>query len=152
MTTAKQKSPKSFGFRDFKLIELVFGLNPEYKKWEDQAKNWQGTVFEHEIEYESAYDFNEQEKSLRVLLGVKAIAKDAPFHVSVKGFGLFVFEEKPDEEQINQIARINCAAILFPYIREVIADVTRRSGLPTLHLQPVNFVEMYKKQSSKDAP
>lgn len=152
MMTMKPKSPKSFGFRDFKVIELVFGLNPEYKKWGEQSKNWQGTVFEHDIEYEIGHDFNDQEKALRVLLGVKAIAKDAPFNVSVKGIGLFVFEEKPDEEQLNQIARINCAAILFPYIREAIADVTRRSGLPTLHLQPVNFVEMFKKQSSEIAP
>lgn len=149
MSTMKPAKSFNIAFKDFKLVELVFGLNPEYNKWENETKGWQGTVFEHEIEYEISHDFDEQNKVLKVLLGIKAIAKDAPFNVSVKGIGLFVFDEVLDQKQVNQFARVNCAAILFPYIREAIADVTRRSGLPTLHLQPVNFVNLYKAQIEK---
>lgn len=151
MTTTKSNMFKKFAFKDFRIVELMFSLNPEYKKWENEAKGWQGTVFEHDIEYETAHNFNAADKSLRVILGVKAIAKDAPFNVSLKGLGLFSFEEAPDNEELDRIARINCAAILFPYIRETIADVTRRSGLPTLHLQPMNFVDMYNKQHSDNS-
>lgn len=130
-------------FRDFKIIELSFSLNPAYKGWDNEAKNWQGVTFEHDVEYELAHNFNAPDKALRVFLAIKAIAKDAPFNVSVKGIGLFFVSEIPEQEKINIFARINCAAIVFPYLRETIADVTRRAGFPILHLQPVNFVKMY---------
>lgn len=142
-------------FRDFKIRELSFSLNPDYKGWENEAKGWQGVTFEHDVVYELAHEFNEPDKSLRVILAIKAIAKDAPFNVSVQGIGLFVVNETPDPEKLNLFARINCAAILFPYIRETIADVTRRAGLPILHLQPINFVKMYdnfiESQKKKEA-
>ena len=62
----------------------------------------------------------------------------------VEGAGLFEFEEELEEGDIARIAGINCAAILFPYIRETVADLTRRGGFPPLHLAPVNFVEVFK--------
>lgn len=150
MRTEQTNSPlhqiKNFNlsFRDFKIIELSFAINQNYKKWEGEAKGWQGITFEHDIEFEIAFNFNEQEKALSVLLGVNAVAKDAPFNVSIKGIGLFFLDEILEPKQLEIIARINCSAILYPYIREAIADITRRAGFPALHLQPVNFVKMYK--------
>ena len=49
-------------FRDFKIIEISFKLNPDYKGWENEAKGWQGVPFEHDSEFELAHAFNEQEK------------------------------------------------------------------------------------------
>lgn len=133
----------SLSFVGFKILDLSFKLNPDYEGWENESKNWQGTTFEHDIEFEIAHNFNEQEKALRVLLSISAIPKDAPFSISLKGIGLFLVKELPDPQQLDLFARVNCAAIVFPYIRETIADVTRRAGFPTMHLQPVNFAKMY---------
>jgi preprotein translocase subunit SecB len=48
-----------------------------------------------------------------------------------------------------RLARINCAAMIFPFLREAIADVTRRAGMSPLLLPPVNFLELFK---NKPAP
>lgn len=147
MTIAAPPKVFNVSFKDFKLIELNFALNRDYDKWEGAAKGWQGIVFEHGIVIETGYDY--KDKALRLQMTVRATAKDAPFNVSVSGIGLFAFEEAPDMEQLERFARINCAAIVYPYIREAIADVTRRSGMPTLHLQPVNFVKMFAELKDK---
>lgn len=58
--------------------------------------------------------------------------------------GIFLFEgELCDPDVIRRIAEINCASILFPFTREVVAETTRRAGLGPMMLQPVNFVELY---------
>lgn len=144
----------SMSFKDIKIIEISFTLNPDYKFWENEAKGWKGSVFEHEIEIEIAHNINEQEKALRVLLGINVKAINAPFQAFLKSVGVFIFEELPEYEAIEKLAHINCAAIMFPYLRETIADLSRRAGFPTLHLQPVNFARMYtevkvKKENSK---
>jgi preprotein translocase subunit SecB len=45
--------------------------------------------------------------------------------------------------------------VLFPYVREVVSDLTARGGFPPLILSPVNFDAMYQQhlqqQESKAA-
>jgi len=36
--------------------------------------------------------------------------------------------------------------VLFPYVRETIADATLRAGYPPVHLQPINFEALYAQQ------
>ncbi|MDP3298216.1 MAG: protein-export chaperone SecB [Thermodesulfovibrionia bacterium] len=38
---------------------------------------------------------------------------------------------------------------MFPYVRETIADLTRRAGFPPLHLNPINFIQLAEKQEAK---
>jgi preprotein translocase subunit SecB len=80
----------------------------------------------------------------------KEDAGNLPFHFSVTGRGIFSFSKELTEKEIDLFKNINCPAIVFPYIREQVADLTRRSGFPPLHLPPVNFVKMHKEDSKKD--
>ena len=41
---------------------------------------------------------------------------------------------------------IHCPNILFPYIREAIADAVSRAGFPPVHLDPINFEVLYQQQ------
>lgn len=68
--------------------------------------------------------------------------RNNPFEFDVHIFGIFDFDKKPEQKTIDQFKNINCPAILFPYIRETISDIVRRSGLPPIFLPPVNFIEM----------
>ena len=125
----------NFKFLDFRLHDAVFHVNREFKSAENEN-------------IEIATDFNlgheTTEKRVKVFLKVTSDGKKSPFSFVVEGAGLFEFEEEQEEEDIARIASINCAAILFPYIRETVADLTRRAGFPPLHLAPVNFVEAFK--------
>jgi len=129
------KKGLNFKFLDFRLLDTVFHVNREFKPSEGEN-------------IEIATDFNlghkTTDKEVQVFLKVTSDGKKAPFSFIVEGAGFFEFEEVQAEEDVARVASINCAAIIFPYIRETIADLTRRAGFPPLHLAPVNFVEAFK--------
>ena len=132
-----KKSPKYFGmnFKDFRILSLNFSINREFT----------GDVRKITAPYEIgvAKNYNEKEKTLRVFLKVQ-LKKGSPYFIEIEACGLFEFTEFQDRKVIEKVASINCPAIIFPYVRETIADLTRRAGFPPLHLPPVNFVNPVK--------
>lgn len=128
-------------FLNFALLKINFFLNQEYR--EDSAD----TMVSPDISI--SHEFREKEKQLVVILGLRQIKGNIPFRFEVESGGIFQFEDIPEEKLLKQVATINCPAILFPYIRETIADLTRRAGFPPLHLNPINFVQLAKEQEAK---
>jgi preprotein translocase subunit SecB len=47
---------------------------------------------------------------------------------------------------MQPIMGIHCPNMLFPYIRETIADAVMRAGFPPVHLDPINFEVLYQQQ------
>lgn len=45
---------------------------------------------------------------------------------------------------IEQYAREHAPALLVPYVRETIANITTRSALPTLNIGPINVIALAK--------
>jgi len=78
--------------------------------------------------------------------------RNLPFYFEIVLMGDFNLVGKVEESMINQYAAINCPAIIFPYLREILADITRRAGFPPLHLQPVNFMKLNKRLSAQEKP
>lgn len=95
------------------------------------------------------HEFNEEHNELHLLLSVKISSKNLPFSLQVSAEGIFEVEGKINDAIIEQLAFINCPAIIFPYVREAIADVTRRGGFPPVHIPPINFVELAKRIKEK---
>jgi preprotein translocase subunit SecB len=62
--------------------------------------------------------------------------------------GLFNIEQMP-EEALEPFLLINCPALIFPFARRLIADITREGGFPPLLLDPIDFAQLYmsKRQS-----
>jgi len=50
---------------------------------------------------------------------------------------------------IESFANINAPAIIFPFIREHLANLTMKSGIQPVFLPPVNFVELAKRKKEK---
>src|SRR5437763_12982058 len=50
--------------------------------------------------------------------------------------------------EIQPVLAIHCPNVLFPYIRETIADAITRAGFPPVHLDPLNFESLYQQQLS----
>jgi preprotein translocase subunit SecB len=55
------------------------------------------------------------------------------------------------EEAINRMLATTCPNILFPFSREVIADIVTRGGFPQLLLAPVNFEGLYAQKLQEEA-
>ncbi len=80
---------------------------------------------------------------VRVGVEVTAHANDlAAFTLRATMEGLF--EGEQEGLPLDLFASVNAPAILFPYLRETVSNLTARSGHPALLLPTVNFVELVR--------
>ena len=61
--------------------------------------------------------------------------------------GVFHIDGFPEEIIARMVATI-CPNILFPFARELVADLVTRGGFPQLLLAPVNFEALYQQQNA----
>lgn len=138
--TKTSKSPLKLSLDGTKIKELAFeSIKPPSSKPVD-------------FELSIALGFNhfDKEKRLICLIGIKITGDDVPFKLSIKYEGFFSLNRRATKKEIVPYAKVNCNAILFPFVREVIADITRRAGYAPFILEPINFVEIAKQSEKKD--
>jgi preprotein translocase subunit SecB len=83
-----------------------------------------------------------------VVLSMSGTAKreeETVFIVEVVYGGVFTLSGIPDEH-VRPVLLIECPRLLFPFARNILADATRNGGYPPLLLQPVDFVDLYRRQ------
>lgn len=104
-------------------------------------------------------DVNIQVKSEVVDQNVYEVIIEQKCHAKVSGETLFLIEityaglfsiEAP-KENLGPILFVECPRLLFPFVRSIIADVTKDSGFPPLVLSPVNFAGLYLEQIQQPA-
>jgi len=62
--------------------------------------------------------------------------------------GVFRVQNLP-QERLRPFLLIDCPAMLFPFVRRLIADLTREGGYPPLLLDPIDFAALYRRNSEK---
>jgi len=124
-----------FKITSVKQIESHFVLNPNFKPEKDK---------QIEINYGVNISFEKKDKLVKVIVSVISDNKVQPFMFNIATMGLFSFQKMPQRAILERVVHINCASIIFPYIRESVADLTRRAGIPPFHLDPVNFIATYE--------
>ena len=90
---------------------------------------------------------------IEVILELSVEAKQqetTAFLVEVQQAGLFLMRGMT-QEQMAQILGSYCPAQLYPYAREVVADLTGKGGFPQVHLKPVNFEALVEEARRRDA-
>lgn len=109
--------------------ELSVEVNVSAKRLEEQV-------------YESAIEFS-----------AKAEIKDGVlYEIELVYAGLFKLENLP-EDAIEPMLLVNSPMLLFPFVRRIIADITREGGYPPLFLDPIDFAQLYisrKQQGGED--
>lgn len=136
-----QMQHKSFrmSFDGFRLLNLSFSINKGFEQKKGISVN---------PEIALAHHYEQKERAVKVRIKVSLVKGNTPFFFEVESEGKFVFKETPDNVTIKNVSIVNGPAIIFPYVRETIADLTRRAGFPPLHLPPINFVELAKKSKN----
>ncbi len=61
-------------------------------------------------------------------------------------YGAMVALQNIPQENIHPILMVEVPKLLFPFMREQIADMTAKGGFPPLYLAPVSFEQMYVEQ------
>ena len=100
-----------------------------------------------EINLNHKYDY--KKKRIDLLISASIGEGEFPFLLEIEYEGRFVLKKRAPKKDIDPIAKINCPAILFPFLRECVADITRRAGFNPLILPSINFVELAKQKELK---
>jgi preprotein translocase subunit SecB len=64
--------------------------------------------------------------------------------------GLFQIENLP-EQALEPFLLINCPSLLFPFVRRLVADLTREGGFPPLLLDPIDFAALFMQRQQAAA-
>jgi preprotein translocase subunit SecB len=64
--------------------------------------------------------------------------------------GAFRLQNVPPQA-MEPFLLVNCPTLLFPFLRRIVADVTREGGYPPLWLDPVDFGALYVRRQQEIA-
>lgn len=127
------------------LDELSFKINPDFKG------KIQDVNFLHKLE--SKGNFDEKLNILDVYLALSTDDESScedlyPFQFSVVFLGRFHIKGEATKELIKIFSEVNCPAIILPYLRQCLADITMRGGYPPLYFPIINFNNFMKKKNT----
>jgi len=75
--------------------------------------------------------------------------KGAIYHMECTYGGVFVIQSMP-KEALEPFLLVNCPSMLFPFLRRIIADLTREGGFPPLFLDPIDFGALYVNRKQQE--
>lgn len=105
---------------------------------------------------------NDGQDVFEVTLQIKAEATEGPaqpngqasekavFIAELAYCGVFTLNGVP-AESIEPVLLVECPRLLFPYARNILADVTRDGGFPPVLLQPIDFVALWQSRRQGQA-
>lgn len=89
------------------------------------------------------------EVELKIDGGAKA-GDDTLFAFDITYGGIFRIRNIP-EQSIQPLILIECPRILFPFVRQIIADAVRNGGFPPLMIDPIDFAGLYQQRMQAEA-
>jgi len=103
------------------------------------------------IEIKCRASFVEEKRSFRFVQNISCAKGNYPFVFHIEYGAEFILSEVPSDNERNRLCKVNFPAIIFPFIREYIADITRRAGLKPLVIDPQNFAANIEKEQKDSA-
>ena len=97
------------------------------------------------VEVKSRPVGNPQENVYEVDLRIHVEAKrgdETMFLADLVYAGLFEFMNVRDED-VEPLLWIECPRLLFPFSRQLLAEITREGGYPPLLINPIDFTPLY---------
>jgi preprotein translocase subunit SecB len=92
---------------------------------------------------------NLKEETFEVALSLEGEARSDEgvlYNVELVYAGAFVLRNLP-KEAIQPVLFIECPALLFPFVRRLVADLSREGGFPPLLLDPIDFAGLYRRRA-----
>lgn len=89
-----------------------------------------------------------QEPVFEVALALEGEAKSDDgvlYNLELVYAGAFALRNLP-QEAIQPVLFIECPALLFPFARRLVADLTREGGFPPLLLDPIDFGGLFRRR------
>ncbi|WP_421855822.1 protein-export chaperone SecB [Oricola sp.] len=71
------------------------------------------------------------------------------FNVELVYGGVFRIVGFPQEHVLPALF-VECPRLLFPFARQVVAEATRNGGFPPLMIDPIDFLQMFRKRMAEE--
>ena len=87
------------------------------------------------------------EDSYETALRIVATARrddETVFMVELVYAGIFTLQNIPRENH-ELVCLVECPRLIFPFARRIISDAVRDGGFPPLLLEPIDFVDLYRR-------
>lgn len=127
-------------FNNYVVDHLIYRNNPNFNSQQTEI----------EIEPDISVTINKDQETAVVNLEVKLNnnQENPVYTVDVGIIGFFEYKEKEAENHnFKDLLTSNAIAILFPYARALISDITAKSNLyPNFNFPVINVVELLKKE------
>ncbi len=93
-----------------------------------------------------ARQLSEDRYEVTLQLRIEAKASDETvFLLELTYGGVFSISNIPPES-LQPLLLIECPRLIFPFVRRIVADITRDGGFPPLMLDPIDFVALYRQR------
>lgn len=82
-------------------------------------------------------------------LKIESKLEESPlFILEIDYAGRFLLQHVP-AEQLHAFLMIECPRLIFPFLRRIVADVTRDGGYPPLNLEIIDFLTLYRSEMAR---
>ncbi len=110
--------------------------------------NWEPVIDMHLTNEATPLTDDLFEVVLSLTLTVK-VGEQTAYLTEVEQAGIFLIKNIP-KSVVSRLLATSCLNILFPFARELIADLVMRGGFSQLLLAPVNFDALYMQQQEME--
>lgn len=99
----------------------------------------------------SARSLGQDHYEVELSVSARAMHEDKPaFVVESTYAGVFLLKNIPSEH-MEAVMVVECPRLLFPFLRQVIADATRNGNFPPLMLEPIDFMRIFEQRQQSEA-
>lgn len=132
-------------FNHYDVLETVYKFNPSKEEGSIEIT----PSFKLDIQY------NDEKRSEAALIFSVEIGDEGleeyAFYVKAVIIGVFALEiddsEQSNEHLINDLYKKNAVAILYPYMRSLVSDLSSKGSEMPLTLPPINVASMIEKHN-----
>ncbi|HEY2419860.1 MAG TPA: protein-export chaperone SecB [Neobacillus sp.] len=139
-------------FKDFHVIESHYRFNPYPTESNGDTYKTTPRIF-YKLETNSR-NIEESIIYLGIELGDSSL-KSPNFYVKVRIAGFFEIHQRPKEmteEDILGFYKVNAVAILFPYLRSIVSDISSKGSESPIILPTMNIFSMIEENEFKEIP
>ncbi len=93
-----------------------------------------------------------QENTFEVTLGIKSTVQrkeKTVYLIELAYGGLFTLNHIP-EDMMRFALFVECPRLLFPFVRNLVAQISQESGFPPLYLKPVDFAALLSQRMEEE--
>lgn len=94
-------------------------------------------------------DLGESRHEVDLAIDVTAMVEErTAFLIELRFTGVVSLGDQVAPQHVEPLLKVEAPRYLFPFARNILADVTRQGGFPPLLINPIDFAQLYLKERS----